>query len=114
MIQKQTYITEVVVTAGILSIFSVGLFGAFGAMVHYLYKIVREENKYKFKTLLVFAILGFFVALLVNSLMVDFFGQSYEGLLLLSGFLVMRILEFLDVKGLGIVLKRVGIKDDKK
>jgi len=43
--------------------------------------------------------------------MTDFLGRSYEGLLLLSGFLVMRILEFLDVKGLGIVLKRVGIKE---
>jgi len=108
---RTTGITELVIITGIFSIFSIGLFGAFGAMVHYLYKVVKEESEYRFMSLLMFFILGFFIAILVDSLSMDFFGVSYEGILLLSGFLVMRILEFLDIKGLGIVLKRVGIKD---
>lgn len=110
---KSTGITELVIASGVLSILSVGFFGAFGAMVHYLYTTVRSDATYSFKQMLVYFIMGFFVALLVNALLHDFFGRSYEGLLLLSGFLVLRILEFLDVSGLGIVLKRVGINIKK-
>ena len=110
MTTKATF-TSTVIATGVLSLLSVGMFGAFGAIVHYLYTIVKDEDaSYNFSSMLIFSVLGFFVALLVNFMLIDFFGRTYEGLLLLSGFLVLRILEFLDVSGLGIVLKRVGIK----
>jgi hypothetical protein len=60
-----------------------------------------------------FAILGLFVALLVDSLTQEVWGETYEGLLLLSGFLVLRILDFLDASGLNILLDKAGIKVPK-
>lgn len=56
------------------------LFGGFGAIVHYLYTIVKEDDvKYSHGMLLTFFIFGTFVAILAHLLMLDFFGQSYEG-----------------------------------
>jgi len=107
------YSTETVIIASILTFFSVGFFGAFGALVHYLFTVVKNNSKFSFGTMLIFFILGFFIAILANSLMLDFWGKSYEGLLLLSGFLVFKILDFLDVSGLSIILKKAGIKTDK-
>ena len=106
----KTGITEIMITTSILSLFSAGAFGSFGALVHYLYTIVKDDGEYNFKTMLVFVIMGFFVSILVGSLMYDFFGRSYEGLLLLSGFLVLKILDFLNDSGLNIVLKKVGME----
>ena len=96
---KATF-TNIVIATGLLSILSVGMFGAFGALVHYLYTIVKTEGNYSLKMMIWFMIFGFFVALMTHFLMVDFFGRSYEGVLLLSGFLVLRILDFLDESGL--------------
>jgi hypothetical protein len=104
-------LVEFLIVTGVLSLVSVGMFGAFGAIVHYLYTVVKNEgSEFKFGAMATFALMGFFVALLINSLLIDFTGRSYEGLLLLSGFLVIRILEFLDQSGLMIALSRVGIK----
>lgn len=108
--KTKTYITELVIASGLLSLLSVGMFGAFGAVVHYLYTVVREESEYRFVDMFLFIILGFFVALVVDFFTQETFGRTYEGVLLLSGFLVLRILDFLDNSGLTILLNRAGIK----
>ena len=107
-------VTEVVVTVSLLSFLTAGAFGAFGALIHYLYTIVKTEGNYSTKMLIWFMLFGFFVALMLNYAMIDLFGRSYDGILLLSGFLVIRILDFLDANGLGLLLRRVGIKDVNK
>ena len=108
--KANTHIVEIMLLNSLLSIFTAGAFGAFGAIVHYLYTLVKEDAQYSLRTMLVFMIMGFFVSLLVNSILMDMFGRTYEGALLLSGFLVLRILDFLDDNGLSIGLQRLGIK----
>ena len=111
---KEATFTKIVLATGLISILSVGAFGAFGALVHYLYTIVKTEGNYSTQMLLWFMIFGFFVAIMLNYLMIDVFGRSYDGVLLLSGFLVIRILDFIDDNGLGILLQRIGIKEKDK
>lgn len=108
--KTKTYITELVLASGILSLFSVGMFGAFGAMVHYLYTIVKDEKQYRFATMMVFVIMGFFVALVTDAFTQEVFGKTYGGILLLSGFLVLKILDFLDTSGLNLLLNKAGLK----
>lgn len=113
MIKEPTF-TKIILATGVLSMLSAGAFGAFGALVHYLYTIVKTEGNYSTKMLLWFMVFGFFVALMTSFIMQDLFGRTYDGVLLLSGFLVIKILDFLDVNGLGLLLKKVGIKDEDR
>ena len=113
MTGKMTF-TQFVIATGLGTLLVPALFGGFGSIVHYLYTIVKEDDvKYSHGMLITFFIFGVFVAILAHFLMMDFFGTSYEGVLLLSGFLVLRILDFLDVSGLDIVLRRVGVKKEE-
>jgi nitrate reductase NapE component len=42
-------LVEFLIVTGILSLVSVGMFGAFGAIVHYLYTVVKNEgSEFKF------------------------------------------------------------------
>ena len=104
---------DLLLAAGFLSVFSVGMFGAFGAIAHYLYTLVRKGAQYSTSKMLIIFVLGFFVGVLVNAITLDTWGKSWDGVILLSGFLVLRILDFLDANGLGIILKRLGIKIEK-
>ena len=45
--QNKTYLTEIVTALGIMSLLSAGVFGAFGAIVHYLYLVVKEIEEYR-------------------------------------------------------------------
>lgn len=105
---------ELFIASGILSVFMVGMFGSFGALTHYLYTLVKNNAEFNYQTMLVFFILGFFVAITLDTLMIDLWGTSYDGVLLLSGFLVIRILDFLDASGLGLLLKRLGVKIEER
>lgn len=109
---NKTWITEAMIATGILSILSAGAFGAFGAIVHYLYLIVKSELKYSASKMFLFAILGFFVGVVVNELLLETFGKTYTGILLISGFLFMKILDLLSEDGLNILLRRVNIKKE--
>lgn len=97
--------TEYVLALGVISVFASGVFGSFGAIVQYLYLTVKGEKEYSRNMLFIYSILGFFVGLLADLVMKDFLGQTYAGIVLLSGFLVIKILDFLDTKGLGIILR---------
>lgn len=98
------------IATGMLSILSAGAFGAFGAIVHYLYLIVKTDIKYSISKMCLFAILGFFVGLVVNELLLETFGRTYTGVILISGFLFMKILDFISDSGLNILLRNVNIK----
>lgn len=95
---------------GVLSIISAGAFGAFGAIAHYLYLIVKSEEEYRMSKMVLFAILGFFVAVVVNEFTMWAFNEHYPGLLLVSGFLFWRILDFIAESGLGILLDKLNVK----
>lgn len=109
---QKTGITEIIIAMGIVSLLSAGAFGAFGAIAHYLYLIVKSEEQYRMSKMLLFAILGFFVAVVVNEFTEWAFNESYPGLLLVSGFLFWRILDFISESGLGILLNKLNIKKE--
>lgn len=104
------HFTQVIVTLGIASILSAGLFGAFGAVVHYLFLIVKEKEIYNKTRLFAFIVMGAFVGIVVNEFTEWKFHDSYPGLVLVSGFLFLKILEFFDKSGLDLILKRLNIK----
>lgn len=103
------------VTDNIMGLLIPGIYGTFGALVHYLYGLVRDETK-KFRTWIFFmnGMLGFFIGQVVGSFLpIDFIYR--DGTLLLAGFLVFQILALIEAKGLGIALNRVfGISLDEK
>lgn len=104
------HLTEIVTTLGIISILSAGVFGAFGAIVHYLYLVIKEVEEYKLSRLTAFIVMGCFVGIVVHELTFELLGKTYPGLILISGFLFLKILEFVDTSGIEIGLKKLGIK----
>lgn len=54
--------------------------------------------------------MGGFVGIVVHEFTTEVFGASYPGLVLVSGFLFLKILEFFDKSGLDLILKRLSIK----
>jgi len=109
---NKTYITEAMIATGLLSVLSAGAFGAFGAIVHYLYLIVKTDIKYSSSKMFLFAVLGFFVGVVMNELLLETFHRTYTGVILISGFLFMKILDLLSEDGLNILLRRVNIKKE--
>ena len=79
-------LTETIIAASLLSVMSAGVFGAFGAMVHYLYLVVKEQVDYATVQLVAFVIMGFFVGVVVDQLTISMFGESYPGIVLISGY----------------------------
>ena len=108
--QNKTYLTEIVTALGIMSLLSAGVFGAFGAIVHYLYLVVKEIEEYRVSRIFSFIVMGGFVGIVVHEFTTEVFGASYPGLVLVSGFLFLKILEFFDKSGLDLILKRLSIK----
>lgn len=108
--KDNAHLTEIITALGIMSIISAGVFGAFGAIVHYLYLVVKEVEEYKLSRITAFIIMGCFVGVLVQEFSTEVLGKSYPGLVLISGFLFLKILEFFDRSGLEILLKKFGVK----
>lgn len=105
--------TEVLIyLTGVASVVLPGAFGAFGAIVYYLYiSATQQVNPYEGK-LFSFTIMGFFVGTFVDMLMTEFLDKSYLGLVLISGFLFLRILALVSSdKFAEWVLVKVGVKD---
>lgn len=107
---SKSTITSIVMTTSLLSLITAGAFGAFGAIVHYLYFVVKETETYRVSRLLSFVVMGFFVGVVVNELTQEILGKTLPGLVLVSGFLFLKILEFFDKSGLDLILKRLNIK----
>lgn len=105
------------ITRNIFALLIPGVYGTFGALVHYLYGLVRDENKkFRFGLFIVNGILGFFIGQVVGSFIPPDFVYR-DGTLLLAGFLVFQILAFIEARGLGIALNRIfgtPIGDDNK
>jgi H+/Cl- antiporter ClcA len=101
--------TTLVISSGLLTLLVPGFFGSFGALVQYLYSVVKEDNSYSVRTLLDFCVMGFFVGLITHYSMEIFFSESYPGVVLISGFIFMKILDFLDGAGL-VDLIRILVK----
>lgn len=110
---KSDGIQETAIITTVLSLVTAGAFGSFGAMIHYLYLVVKGEHQYSFKNMLIYMILGLFVGILADYIMRDFFGVSYEGVVLISGFLTIKVLDFLNANGLQILVKKAGIDVEK-
>lgn len=87
-----------------------GLYGAFGSIVHYLYEIVRDDNRdFSFGIFVVNGILGFFIGQVAGSFIPETFAYK-DGILLISGFLVYQILDFIESHGLSLLLKKIRNK----
>ena len=108
--KEPTYITELIIGLGIMSILTAGMFGAFGAVVHYLYLVVKETEEYRLSRMFSFTIMGFFVGLVVNELLIETTGKTLPGIVLISGFLFLKILEFFDESGMEYILRKLGFK----
>ena len=108
---NKTGIIEVMIAAGFASLFTAGAFGAFGAIIHYLYLIVKEEeDSYQFTRMATFAIMGFGVGIFANELIQVTFNQTLPGAVLVSGFLFLKILDFLSDSGFEQILNKFGFK----
>lgn len=105
---KPDAFTQTIVALGLASVLSAGVFGAFGAIVHYLFLIVKEKEQYYTARLVAFIIMGSFVGIITNEFTEWKFGESYPGLILVSGFLFLKILEFFNASGLDLVLQKLG------
>lgn len=101
-------LTNTIISLGIASMLSAGLFGAFGAIVHYLFLIVKEKESFTKEKLFFFVIMGSFVGVVVNEATIALLQDSYPGLVLASGFLFLKILEFLNANGIEIALNKIG------
>ena len=101
--------TTLIISSGLLTLLVPGFFGSFGALVQYLYSVVKEDNSYSKGLLLNYVVMGFFVGLIAHYSMEIFLDESYPGVILISGFVFMKILDFLDGAGL-IDLVRLLVK----
>lgn len=103
-------ITQAILTSTLLSLVSAGAFGSFGAMVQYLYLVVKGENEYNFSSLIQYAVMGFFVGMVASEVMHMVFDQVYPGIVLISGFIFMKILDFFNSNRLetlaGLIIKK--------
>lgn len=100
-------INSVAVSTALISVASAGAMGAFGGMVQYLYLVVNEQSEYKTSHMLSYMILGFFVGMVAHELMILFIGQSYPGVVLVSGFIFMKILDFFQGSTLGDLANKI-------
>jgi len=108
---QKTGLTEILLAAGIVSLFTAGAFGAFGAIIHYLYLVVKEEEPhYRFSRMFAFAVMGFGVGIFANELIQATLGQTLPGAVLVSGFLFLKILDFLSDSGFEQILNKFGFK----
>lgn len=105
--RTKTYLTEIIVATGFLSVISAGAFGAFGAIVHFLYLIAKEVEDFSVSRLFIFSIMGFFVGIVADQIMLMSIGQSYPGIILISGFLFLKILELIDNSGLSYLTDKI-------
>jgi len=111
MSEKLRWFNEIFIATGILSFIISGALGAFGAIVHYLFMLVADRDLVYSPTILLrFTIMGAFVGIVSQQVMEVVFGQIYPGGILVSGFLFLKILEFINASGLDLILKRGGIK----
>lgn len=85
-----------------------GMYSTFGAVVHYLYQVVKDDkNDFSFPLFIVNGIFGFFIGQLVGSFLPDPFVYK-DGILLISGFLVYQILDMLEDSGLNFLMKKLN------
>lgn len=101
----KSFESHLIVTA-ILTHVIVGAYGALGSMVYFLYNIVRTGEKYSHMMLLFHMLIGLFVGILVHAVMMDTFGTSYSGVVLISGFISLKILNFIETNALSIIIDK--------
>lgn len=98
-------LTQVVLTSTFLSFFSAGSFGSFGAIVQYLYLVVKGQHTYHIVGLIQYAVMGFFVGMVVHEMLLWFTGENVPGAVLISGFIFMKILDFFNTSKLSDIIK---------
>lgn len=107
---EKSAFTSIILSSTVLSLVSAGAFGSFGAMVQYLYYVVKTQEPYSNSRLFAYALMGFFVGMLANELAFMLLGSTYPGIVLISGFIFMKILDFLDgsklVELVGLIIKK--------
>lgn len=91
----------------VVSFIAGGLYGTFGAVVHYLYELVKDGNqKFSFRRFFLNGVLGFFIGQLVGGFLPGDFAYR-DGTLLLAGFLVYQLLDLIERKGLETLLNNL-------
>tara|TARA_R100001086_G_C11848217_1_gene261031 strand:- start:19621 stop:19947 length:327 start_codon:yes stop_codon:yes gene_type:complete len=92
---EKVTLNSILLSTAFVAIFSAGALGSFGAIVQYLYQVINEEIEYKLSFIISYILMGFFTGVLAYELMLGFLGESYPGIVLISGFIFMKILAFL-------------------
>lgn len=83
-----------------------GAYGMFGAFVQYLYQLVKDDTKkFQWSRFFLNGVFGFFIGQVVGNFIPHDFVYR-DGTLLISGFLVYQILNFIEVNVLRIVFEK--------
>lgn len=90
---------------------SSGMYGFFGSFVHYMYRIrTKREPTFKFAIFALNGLFGFYIGLVVGSFIPEAF-ESRDGVIMVSGFLVYQIFDYLESRGLEKIKEKLGIED---
>lgn len=100
-------LTGTIISAAAATLFIAGGFGMFGAIIQYLYHIIKTNGNYNTLMMFQYALMGFFVGILSAELMGQFLGEVYTGVVLVSGFVFMKILDFLEASKIQDLLKKI-------
>ena len=96
------------------SIIMSGVYGVFGATVHYLYRIhTGREATFKFATFALNGFFGFYIGLVVGNFIPPTLA-SRDGVLMVAGFLVYQIFDYIEERGLDRLKKKLGIDEKDK
>lgn len=90
-----------------------GFYGVFGAIVHYFYRLhTKREPAFKFGVFALNGLFGFYIGLVLGNFIPETL-EARDGILMVSGFLVYQIFDYLEERGLSKLKQKIGIKDDE-
>lgn len=92
-----------------------GAYGLFGATVHYLYLIAtKREPKFRLGIFLLNGLFGFYIGVVIGNFVPDSIDQSTrDGTIMVAGFLVYQVFDYVEERGIEKIKKRLGMDDDE-
>lgn len=89
----ETKLTVFLLTTSVFAFLSPGFYGILGSVGFFAHEILQGSDEFKYRTMFIYAFLGFLVAFMVHDLSIFLLGKSWSGLLIASGFSVRKITE---------------------
>lgn len=97
----------------LVALITSGVYGLFGAIVQYFWYNTKYKRAFKFSSLVLNALLGFYIGTALYSFIPNSLQNQKGGILLVSGFLVWHILEFIEERGFDFIKRKLGLDDDE-